>query len=272
MLNFFLNFLSSGWRCISCSLNEIKTHPHPFQRLTNVFLYRFFPETYAIVLKKVAKVSTTLLAFYYLVIMPPSVLEVLSRLNVQYPMLFKLTNAQANRTTHCGVLEFVADEGNIYVPYWMLRNLLLEEGGLVWVTNAALPVASFAKFQPQSTDFLDISNPKAVLENLLRDFACLTVGDVIAINYNERMYELKVLETQPEDAVSIIECDMRVDFAPPVGYEEHDNRSTAARDKQPKQHEEDEEIFVPNVNRGFQVSVAVVHLSVTRLSCTWSYR
>ncbi|KAA3678151.1 ubiquitin fusion degradation protein 1 [Paragonimus westermani] len=97
----------------------------------------------------------------------------LGRLNVQYPMLFKLTNAQANRTTHCGVLEFVADEGNIYVPYWvrhqtlsqssqMLRNLLLEEGGLVWVTNAALPVASFAKFQPQSTDFLDISNPKAV--------------------------------------------------------------------------------------------------------------
>ncbi|KAF5399009.1 Ubiquitin recognition factor in ER-associated degradation protein 1 [Paragonimus heterotremus] len=193
------------------------------------------------------------------VIMPPSVLEVLSRLNVQYPMLFKLTNAQANRTTHCGVLEFVADEGNIYVPYWMLRNLLLEEGGLVWVTNAALPVASFAKFQPQSTDFLDISNPKAVLENLLRDFACLTVGDIIAINYNERVYELKVLETQPEDAVSIIECDMRVDFAPPVGYEEQDNRSTAAKDKQPKQHGEDEEIFIPNISRGFQAFSGTGH-------------
>lgn len=44
----------------------------------------------------------------------------------------------------------------------MLKNLHLEEGGLVSVVNAALPVASFARFQPQSTDFLDISNPKAV--------------------------------------------------------------------------------------------------------------
>ena len=26
------------------------------------------------------------------------------------------------RETHCGVLEFVADEGIIYVPYWVGRN------------------------------------------------------------------------------------------------------------------------------------------------------
>jgi hypothetical protein len=31
---------------------------------------------------------------------------------------------------------------------------------------------------------------------------------------------LCILETRPGDAVSIIECDMDVDFAPPVGYEE----------------------------------------------------
>ncbi|KAH8851275.1 Ubiquitin recognition factor in ER-associated degradation protein 1 [Schistosoma japonicum] len=164
------------------------------------------------------------------IIMPPSALDVLTRLNVQYPMLFKLTNQQANRTTHCGVLEFVADEGRIYVPYWMLKNLHLEEGGLVSVVNAALPVASFARFQPQSTDFLDISNPKAVLENALRDFACLTVGDIIAISYNERIYELKVLETKPKDAVTIIECDMSVDFAPPVGYQSTDSGSLSKLD------------------------------------------
>lgn len=34
-------------------------------------------------------------------------------------MLFKLTNTKGNRTTHCGVLEFVADEGKIYLPYWV---------------------------------------------------------------------------------------------------------------------------------------------------------
>ena len=44
----------------------------------------------------------------------------------------------------------------------MMRNLFCEEGGLLQVESASLPVASYAKFQPQSVDFLDITNPKAV--------------------------------------------------------------------------------------------------------------
>ncbi|XP_054714580.1 ubiquitin recognition factor in ER-associated degradation protein 1-like [Uloborus diversus] len=154
------------------------------------------------------------------IIMPPSALDHLTRLSIVYPMLFKLTNKKTNRVTHCGVLEFVADEGKVYLPYWMMRNLLLEEGGILHVENATLPVASFSKFQPQSEDFLDITNPKAVLENALRNFACLTTGDMIAIEYNDKIYEFCVLETRPYKAVSIIECDMNVDFAPPVGYKE----------------------------------------------------
>ncbi|XP_051510089.1 ubiquitin recognition factor in ER-associated degradation protein 1-like isoform X1 [Myxocyprinus asiaticus] len=154
------------------------------------------------------------------IIMPPSALDQLSRLNITYPMLFKLTNKNSDRMTHCGVLEFVADEGICYLPHWMMQNLLLEEGGLVQVESVNLMVATYSKFQPQSPDFLDITNPKAVLENALRNFACLTTGDVIAINYNEKIYELRVMETKPDKAVSIIECDMNVDFDAPLGYKE----------------------------------------------------
>ena len=92
----------------------------------------------------------------------------------------------------------------------MMRNLLLEEGALLTVESVSLPVATFSKFQPQSPDFLDITNPKAVLENALRNFACLTTGDVIAIPYNAKVYEFCVQETKPGRAVSIIECDMNV--------------------------------------------------------------
>ena len=49
-----------------------------------------------------------------------------------------------------------------FFHFQMMRNLLLEEGGLLQVQSASLPVASYAKFQPQSVDFLDITNPKAV--------------------------------------------------------------------------------------------------------------
>ncbi|XP_044739649.1 ubiquitin recognition factor in ER-associated degradation protein 1 [Chrysoperla carnea] len=154
------------------------------------------------------------------IIMPPSALDQLTRLNINYPMLFKLTNKNTGRITHCGVLEFVADEGKVYLPYWMMHNLLLEEGDLLQIESVSLPVATFSRFQPQTPDFLEITNPKAVLENALRSFACLTTGDLIAIKYNQRIYEMCVLETKPGNAVTIIECDMNVEFATPVGYKE----------------------------------------------------
>ncbi|XP_038053776.1 ubiquitin recognition factor in ER-associated degradation protein 1-like [Patiria miniata] len=169
------------------------------------------------------------------IIMPPSALDVLTRQNIVYPMLFKLTNKKMDRKTHCGVLEFVADEGKVYIPYWMMRNLLLDEGDLLTVESSSLSVATYSKFQPQSVDFLDISNPKAVLENILRGFACLTKGDMVAIKYNDKIYELQVLETKPSDAVSIIECDMSVEFAAPVGYVEPERQKQAEQDTEDMQ-------------------------------------
>ena len=44
-------------------------------------------------------------------------------------------------------------------------------------------------------------------------------------------YELCILETRPGNAVSIIEWDMDVDFAPPVGYEEPDYKAQAEKNK-----------------------------------------
>jgi ubiquitin fusion degradation protein 1 len=51
--------------------------------------------------------------------MPPSALEKLTRLHITYPMLFELFNGQTDRTTHCGVLEFIAEEGKLYLPHWV---------------------------------------------------------------------------------------------------------------------------------------------------------
>ena len=50
---------------------------------------------------------------------------------------------------------------------------------------------------------------------------CTQSGDLTdscVLSLSPQIYELMVLETKPNDAVTIIECDMKVDFAPPVGY------------------------------------------------------
>lgn len=49
----------------------------------------------------------------------------------------------------------------------MMNNIYIQEGDLVWVENVTLPLATFAKFQPQTVDFLDITDPKAVYPHLL---------------------------------------------------------------------------------------------------------
>lgn len=53
------------------------------------------------------------------VIMPPSALDKLTRLHITYPMLFELHNGAKERMTHAGVLEFIAEEGKIYLPFWV---------------------------------------------------------------------------------------------------------------------------------------------------------
>ena len=42
-----------------------------------------------------------------------------ARLQLEYPMLFRLENRSSGQATHTGVLEFIADEGMAYVPYWV---------------------------------------------------------------------------------------------------------------------------------------------------------
>jgi len=53
------------------------------------------------------------------IFLPTSALEKLTRLHISYPMLFELVNGRKEKQTHAGVLEFTAEEGKIYLPYWV---------------------------------------------------------------------------------------------------------------------------------------------------------
>jgi len=152
------------------------------------------------------------------ILLPSSAFEQLARLQVEYPMLFEVRSSKGR--THVGVMEFTAPEGKCIMPFWIMQNLLCEEGSLVSVKNVSLPKATFVKFKPQSVDFLDISNPRAVLERQLRTFSCVTVGDQICLPYNDKRYYLEVQDVKPSEAACIIETDCNVDFDAPVGYVE----------------------------------------------------
>lgn len=159
------------------------------------------------------------------IFLPQSALHKLTMLNIRYPMLFKISTTNTNKYTHSGVLEFTADEGRCYLPDWMMNTLNIAAGTVVKIQTTDLPQGNFVKLEPQSTDFLEITDPKAVLENALRNFTTLTVGDIIELNYNNHIYQIKILEVKPESSsggICVIETDLVTDFAPPVGYVEPD--------------------------------------------------
>jgi ubiquitin fusion degradation protein 1 len=57
------------------------------------------------------------------IFLPPSALDKLTRLHITYPMLFELINNKTKKKTHAGVLEFIAEEGKIYLPYWVCNQV-----------------------------------------------------------------------------------------------------------------------------------------------------
>lgn len=137
-------------------------------------------------------------------ILPSAALAELTSREVQYPMMFRVENPARGTHTHCGVSEFTAAVGKCHLPYWIMENLMVPESAMVTVRNVQLPKGRFVKFQPHSADFTRISNPRAVLEKVLRAYSALTKGDTLKLQYAEKVYWVDVLEVKP--AVRCVLC------------------------------------------------------------------
>lgn len=147
--------------------------------------------------------------------LPSSILHTLVELDIQFPIIFEIVSKHYK--THCGVIEFTADEGSCFIPEWIMKNLNIDEGDFIYIRNVSLSNASFIKFKPE-LKFLELSDPRAVLEYILRSFSCVTIGDKLHFNYNCKEYILEVIEVKPKKACCIIDADIEVEFDEPDGY------------------------------------------------------
>ncbi|GKE60561.1 ubiquitin fusion degradation protein 1, partial [Tanacetum coccineum] len=155
------------------------------------------------------------------IIMPESTLEkIIYSHDLVYPMVFRIEKSDTSLYSHCGVIEFSADEGTVNMPTWMMTNMKLQEGEVVDIEYTTLPKGTYIKIQPHATKFTTLSDHKSLLENAFRDYACLTTGDTIVIDHEDEKYLIDVLETKPSDAISLFETDLEVDFATPLDYKE----------------------------------------------------
>ncbi|GJV54116.1 ubiquitin fusion degradation protein 1 [Tanacetum coccineum] len=162
------------------------------------------------------------------IIMPASALEQLISESIRavFPMLFCITDETAGLYSHCGVVEFTADEGSVLLPTWMMKSMQIQEGGLVNIKNTRLRRGKYIKLQPHDTKFINLPDHKSLLEKAFRDFVCLTTGETIEINHVDEKYLINVLETEPAHAISMLDTDCEVDFAQPLDYKEPEKKES----------------------------------------------
>jgi ubiquitin fusion degradation protein 1 len=144
---------------------------------------------------------------------------------------FELKHASGRRT-HAGLLDFTAAEGFIALPRKVGRCLFGVDAavsdadiceGTLEVAYRRLPKATKAIFQPRSALFQQAigEDLREALEAALLQHSALTVGDWIEVrNSNGDVFDLRVRELEPAEAVSIIDTEVEAEIHPSVETEE----------------------------------------------------
>ncbi|CAD8121694.1 unnamed protein product [Paramecium sonneborni] len=158
------------------------------------------------------------------ILLPASALQQLIFIKQNGPMIFKISSTQSQRFTYVGVLEFVAEEGTCIIPDWLFENMNFFPECFVLISlEKSLPLGKLIKIQPHETAFVDLPDPRAILENQFRNYICLTQGETITITFNKNKYMIDIVEVQPKTeklAVCINEADVEIDFLQPLDYNE----------------------------------------------------
>ena len=158
------------------------------------------------------------------ILLPPDILrELMARdlFTENDIMFFKVINKKIEFGVVCSVQEFTASPGMCHIPYHIMEELAITEGETVEIEKVSPPKGTYVKLRPQETAFIEMSNPKAILEKIMcQDYPVITEGQTITINYKDlgKIFSIDILETQPEEVVSIIDTDLNVEFGEPADY------------------------------------------------------
>lgn len=148
------------------------------------------------------------------VLLPPDALKQITRLQLQWPLLFALCPTRrrardgrsSSKAICAGVLEFTAEEDTMRMPRWMMEQLAVEAGDWVRVAtldSATVPKGAWCKLRPHTTAFSTAAaegGARPMLEAAMRNYSALTADTTIVVQLRGVSYALDVLEVKGDDA------------------------------------------------------------------------
>lgn len=184
------------------------------------------------------------------ILLPESMLFELTKDNhdsLEQKLYFKVTNKETQYGEVCGVHEFSAPPGVVYLPYHIMESCALQEGNTVKVDLISPPKGNFMKIRlHNSKEFSKLTNPKVVLEKIIsRDYPVVTQGQTIALNYTDlnKVFMIDIVETKPSEIIEIINTDINVDFDKALDYVEPAPKEEPVKDA-----------WVPPLNKNVKIN------------------
>jgi len=127
------------------------------------------------------------------------------------------------------------------MPLWMLRYLNINVDEKVLVQSFSdHQKATKIKIKPEKTAFVELGNPKVILENKIKNYVLLTEGEDILINHLSVEYSIKIVKCYPYKVISTLEIDrLEIEFDEPADYKQHMEKLKKKTEapKQPKKEE-----------------------------------
>lgn len=160
------------------------------------------------------------------ILLPPSILYKLNQneeLENTDIMFFKISNKELQYGIVCGVQEFSAPPGICHIPYHIMNTIGVAEGSTVEIEKVCPVQGQYMKLRPHKTEFIKLSNPKAVLERIMSsEYPVVSQGQTIEIYHKElgKLYLIDIIEAGPAEIISIVNTDINIDFEQPLDYVE----------------------------------------------------
>lgn len=207
--------------CMACMADEQRQRPAYSTRLA----------TYSIrsAAEKLGRRDWTELTQGNRIVLPASLGDQLRRRSIPTTQ-FQICNPDnKEKRIYTSCLDFCSADGECYLPSWLMRQLKLKDGDMCAVATAQFPSGVFARFQPHSSDFLDISNYYYVLLQNLDHYAALTEGSTIRVLDGSRIHFLDVIEVRAKEgaapdasrgkAIDLRMVELTMEFSPPKDQE-----------------------------------------------------
>lgn len=103
----------------------------------------------------------------------------------------------------------------IYLPDRIFKELKIKSGAVSELMRVMGKIKSgtYVKFQPNNRDLFNIDNYQEYLQQQLNaNYTSLSLGDTISIPYFDSQIELRIVDLQPENKVTIVDTELTVDF------------------------------------------------------------